>query len=130
MKRALVVFTVLLCALSLVAQEKSPKSASIGTDKLDYRPGDTIVITGQNWQGGEMVNLTLHQVPTRHADVVWSTPADSAGAVRDTNYVVQQQDLGTKFTLTAVGSKSGAVATVQFLDASTTVFAGTNPYVL
>src|SRR6266566_2631917 len=53
-------------------------SASVTADKIDYPPGDIVVITGTGWQPGEPVSLVIHEEPTTYGDVVLS--AAVAGA--------------------------------------------------
>src|SRR5687768_2826194 len=38
--------------------------ATVVTDKEDYLPGDTLVITGTGWQPGEVVQLHLVESPS------------------------------------------------------------------
>jgi hypothetical protein len=54
---ALLLLTV---AVPAFAQDST---ASIGTDKLDYMPGDVVSIFGRNWAPGETVTMVLHEDP-------------------------------------------------------------------
>ena len=46
--------------------------ASVTADKIDYPPGDIVVITGTGWQPGEPVSLVIHEEPTTYGEVVLS----------------------------------------------------------
>ena len=35
---------------------------TVTTDKLDYYPGDYVIITGSGWQPGEIVKLHLYEI--------------------------------------------------------------------
>lgn len=95
----------------------APASAqTVITDYPDYYPGETVVITGAGWWPGEVVSLRLDQHPTLHEPYVFTSTADSTGAFRNSDYVVEDQDLGTSFDLVATGLSSGLVATTFFTD--------------
>ena len=90
-------------------------SATITTDRSDYHPGDTVVISGGGWQAGEMVRLTLHR-DNDADDTVLQAVADQNGEITDAGYVCQETDLGVTFILTAEGLSSGYVAQTTFTD--------------
>ncbi len=100
-----------------VAQETEPKSPTLSVDKLDYAPGETVVITGTNWYPGETVTLLLREDPSIHADRSFLVNADMEGNVSYTGFAPEPHDVGVTFTLTASGQVSGAAADVQFTDA-------------
>src|SRR5215218_3979758 len=86
---------------------------TIQSDKADYAPGDTVTLTGSNWQPGESVHINVNddvgQTWSRDADVT----ADASGNITD------QFQLPTSFVavykVTATGAQSG-VATTTFTD--------------
>jgi hypothetical protein len=86
---------------------------TIQSDKDDYRPGETVTLTGSNWQPGESVHINVNddegQTWSRDVDVT----ADANGGVQD------QFQLPTSFVavykVTATGAQSG-VATTSFTD--------------
>jgi PKD domain/Bacterial cadherin-like domain/Bacterial Ig domain len=86
---------------------------TIQSDKDDYRPGETVTLTGSNWQAGESVHINVNddegQTWSRDVDVT----ADANGAIQD------QFQLPTSFVavykVTATGAQSG-VATTSFTD--------------
>ena len=53
-----------------------PPDAPVTTDKTDYQPGETVVISGSGFAAGEAVNLTLREDPARHPDTQLSATAD------------------------------------------------------
>ena len=55
--------------------------ATVKTDKDDYVPGQTVVITGGGWQPGETVTLLLQEdvSPPFHDDLVLTATADENG---------------------------------------------------
>src|SRR5215218_4784281 len=96
---------------------------TIQSDKADYAPGETVTLTGSNWQPGESVHITVNddegQTWNRNVDVT----ADPNGQIQD------QFQLPSSFvavyTVTATGAQSG-VATTSFTD-GTVFFRGTSP---
>lgn len=92
-------------------------SASVITDKSDYRPGESVTITGGGWQAGESIQLTLHREPLTAPDDTFTSVADVNGMFTFTGYTVQPSDFGVMFTLTAAGLTSGATAQTTFMDA-------------
>ena len=39
------------------------KAQTVTTDKADYQPGETVVITGTGWTAGETVKLYIEKEP-------------------------------------------------------------------
>ena len=103
---------------SVVAFESS--AATVATDQTDYSPGETVVITGANWQAGEIVQLTLHR-DNDTPDTLLSASADDSGNISNSDYVVQESDLDVTFLLTAVGQASGFTAQTTFTDQSSLI---------
>src|SRR6266508_4227307 len=91
-------------------------SATVTTDKTDYAPGDTVVITGSGWLPGETVTLNIHRDTNDPPDTVLSAAADANGNISNSEYVVQNYDLGVSFLLTATGQSSGYSAQTSFTD--------------
>ncbi|MBI3871937.1 MAG: hypothetical protein HY304_02535 [candidate division Zixibacteria bacterium] len=103
-------------------QTQSASPATIMTDKADYAPGETVVITGSGFRASETVNVQV-----THADGAtsgeghepWTVGADAAGGFV-TFWVVPFDDNGGATLLaTATGLTSGSVATTTFTDANT-----------
>jgi cysteine-rich repeat protein len=107
------------CRTRAVGLRKRDITGGVGvtTDKSDYQPGDVIVLTGTGWQPGEAVSMVLSVDPQMHPDVSLSSVADDSGSFTNTDYIVQDSDLGVTFTLTATGQSSGLTAlTAGFTD--------------
>jgi HYR domain len=105
----------LLACMTAVAQDAS-KSGSISTDKLDYQPGETVTIVGQNWAPGETILLQLHEEGTGVADLNLTSTAAGDGTFINQDFAPEQRQLGVKFTVTAKGETSGDTASLQFFD--------------
>jgi hypothetical protein len=101
---------------------------TVSTDKADYHPGDTVIVTGTGWLAGSTVELVFHEtvVPPNHPDEHLFTVVDGNGTI-DTSrpntpaddYLLEAHDLGVEYLLTAKGSASdGSPAEVSttFLD--------------
>ncbi|MEJ8845008.1 neocarzinostatin apoprotein domain-containing protein, partial [Lacibacter sp. H375] len=94
--------------------------ATVMTDKPDYQPGDTVVITGTGWQPGETVTLDVEEDPKPATcllphDLV--AVADAEGKIYSKQFLIKENHLGVTFTLTATGQSSGLVAVTIFKDA-------------
>src|SRR5262245_45559304 len=83
------VFTVCILNALAVAHAAHATLATVSTDKLDYSPGQTVVISGAGWQPGEAVELDLHEEPFVYSDRIWSVTADGDGEFTDTTYLVE-----------------------------------------
>ena len=94
--------------------------AAVTTDKTDYLPGQTAIITGTGFGAGETVTLKVE-----HADDTeeggeghgsWNVTADANGNFTSSWYVHPDDSLGSTFLLTAVGQSSGLTAQTTFTD--------------
>ncbi len=99
----------------------SPQSsARVMTDKPDYSPNSTAIITGGGFLAGEMVELqVLHAdgTPATGEDhEPWIVTADSLGGFETTWHVCEDDCRGSMLELTARGQTSGLEAKVQFSD--------------
>ncbi|HEX6647940.1 MAG TPA: hypothetical protein VF075_00325, partial [Pyrinomonadaceae bacterium] len=92
------------------------------TDRPNYFPGETALITGSGFSPGEVVTLQV-----RHADDTaeggaghepWSVVADSFGNFTSSWFVDPDDSAGSTFLLTATGNSSGLVAETTFTDGS------------
>jgi large repetitive protein len=96
---------------------------TIQSDQSDYAPGDTVNLTGSNWQPGESVHINVNddQTQTWSRDV--DVTADASGNVTD------QFQLPNTFVavykVTATGAQSG-VATTTFTDGNVIFRQGSN----
>src|SRR5215212_6835209 len=101
--------------------------ASITTDKVDYAPGETAVISGRGFQPGETVRLKIHEDPHTDLERGLDVVADADGNFTG-EYLVMEYDLDMKFIVGAKGLTSGWTAQTTFTDATTVTPAagGTN----
>ena len=92
--------------------------ATIKTDQTDYPPGVPVTITGSGWQPGEVVQMSLVEVPDLDGDspIPLTATADANGNIINTSFSTNIEDANIHFTLTAVGVVSQAQTT--FTDAS------------
>ncbi len=93
--------------------------AIVQTDKEDYQPYETVVVTGTGWLAGETVSLLLHEDADFHGDRTLYATADADGNFVNTEFAPEPHDIGVTFTLTATGQTSGYVAETTFKDSFT-----------
>jgi hypothetical protein len=93
--------------------------AVVWTDKDDYAPGETVVITGSGFLAGETIALTLQEDPEVHDLRTFSVVADETGAFTFSEFAPEEHDLEVRFILTAEGQTSGRQAQTTFTDAIT-----------
>src|SRR5215831_4057676 len=96
-----------------VSSAEAVISPSVITDKEDYSPGQTVLITGFGFQAGESVTLqVLHDGAmgdneTSDAHAPWYTTADENGDIFSTWIVpVDEDEAGALLKLTADGQTS------------------------
>jgi uncharacterized repeat protein (TIGR01451 family) len=89
--------------------------ATLKTDKPDYTPGETVIITGTGWEPGETVSLLLQEVPRTHEERTLTATADASGNIFNNEFQPEEHDLGVRFYLTASGQALQAQTT--FTDA-------------
>src|SRR5215218_9779078 len=91
-------------------------SASVTTDKTDYQPGETVVISGSGFAAGETVNITLKEDPANHPDTQLTATADEYGNFFNKEFSPNEEHRGVTFNMTAVGQASGRSAEYKFTD--------------
>jgi uncharacterized repeat protein (TIGR01451 family) len=98
--------------------------ATVSTDREDYSPGDTVAVTGNGWEPGETVSLLFHEDvdPQIHPDRTLTAVADETGHIFNRDYVINEEDVGIQFILTATGLTSGRTAQTTFTDGNKLVF--------
>ena len=97
--------------------------ARIWTDRDDYHPGDPVVLSGSGWKANEDVYLYAVDDETQQWSYGSTETAGADGSFIDSPYfIVQQQQLGATFTVTAVGAQSAMQADVEFTDAPSITF--------
>ncbi len=107
---ALGVFLITLIPLQLVLGQ-----ATVTTDKDDYYPGETVLITGSGWEAGEDVRLHIIS-DCGCTNVTFITTADVAGNIYCNEFLIEDMHLGATFWLTATGLSSGLTAETTFTD--------------
>src|SRR5438034_4146833 len=93
---------------------------TIKTDKDDYLPDVRAIISGGGWAPGEAVTLVFTEVPKRHPDQFLKLTADASGNLYYDQWAPERHDLGIRFYVTAIGSKSGSQAQMTFTDGDST----------
>src|SRR5688572_28036628 len=102
--------------------------ATVTTDKLDYQPGEYVIITGSGWTPGETVTLHFDETPVPATCLLshdLTAVADANGDIYNNQFLVKENHLGVHFILTATGLSSGFVAVTEFDDDADITVAGT-----
>ncbi len=89
---------------------------TVTTNKSDYSPGEYVIVTGSNWEPGQVVKLTFTETPLLHPEEYLYATADLAGNIYNDEYLIDPHDLGQFFTLVATQQSSGLTATTTFTD--------------
>src|SRR5947208_4385515 len=90
-----------------------PNGETVTTDKSDYMPGETVVISGTGWTANQDVALNITDSNSVDRwDVI--VTADGAGNISNSYFVIQPEDVGLAFTLTA--TQGTVTAWTQFTD--------------
>src|SRR6185503_4948720 len=115
-ERAVVISALLIACCAAVFQTSrvaaAPPASSVQTNRSEYQPNDTVIVTGCGWQPGAPITLTFHEMLEKplHADVVISTFADDGGVIDtsrlntpDDDFQPDAHDRGLTYQLTATG---------------------------
>lgn len=101
----------------LKPSEGTTSLAVVTTDKTDYLPGETVVISGSGWMAGETVALALHREGSAvGADTELTAIADEYGNIVNKEFKTTEEHLGATFSLSATGRNSGSTASATFTD--------------
>ena len=90
--------------------------ATIKTDKDDYPPGQTAIITGSGWEPNEQVTLLFQEDPAVHADYELTVTADGEGNIYHDQWAPEEHDANVRFYLLAFGQQSRRRAQMTFTD--------------
>ncbi|MCK4302103.1 MAG: hypothetical protein KAW91_04985, partial [candidate division Zixibacteria bacterium] len=119
----LTAFFLAFCGLALGAQlNAATVSATIYTNAPDYAPGDSVVIAGSGYWGGE--TITVQVTPTDgtpssgEAYDPWDIVAESNGDF-ETYWIVPEDAVDREMLVEATGQSSGLYATTTFTDCNT-----------
>jgi hypothetical protein len=90
-----------------------PGGETVTTDKSDYEPGETVLISGTGWTPNEAVAL---HIDDSNGIARWdaSVTADPSGNISNSDFVIQPEDVGLAFMLTA--TQGTVTAWTQFTD--------------
>jgi len=102
--------------LAAIAAASPVLAQTVTTDKADYYPGETVIVTGNGWLPGERVSLFFSETPYQFVPLTLYAEADSTGAIYSDEYLIQPYHLGTSFVLTAYGLTSELMAQTAFTD--------------
>ncbi|WP_460389948.1 MBG domain-containing protein, partial [Algoriphagus aestuariicola] len=117
-KMTRLLFLVLTLGLGLLSLNAMGQ-ATVTTDKLDYIPGEYVIITGAGWQPGETVTLHIAEDPKPATCILphdMTAVADANGNIYNDQMLIKENHLGVAFVLTATGQSSGLTATTTFTD--------------
>src|SRR5207302_5593493 len=92
-------------------------TAGIATDKRDYAPATTVIMTGHGWAPGETVTIELVEDPMLDTHPALTAVADSSGNWTNTEFSPDEHDVSVRFIATATGGTSGMRAQTTFTDA-------------
>ena len=114
-----------LSAQSLTSKQSAAPTQprpTLWTDKVDYQPGTTAVISGAGFRAGETVTvLVLHADGTSDSGAdhqEWTTVANASGQIQTTWHVCEDDCVGSVLRASATGRTSGLIASVRFTDAA------------
>ena len=94
-------------------------SAVVTTEKTEYFPGETVLITGASWQPGESVELIIrgdNGTPDRLLNAV----ADETGNLRTSEFAFPASGVDVTYVLTAMAQSSGYAAQTTFANTTQT----------
>src|ERR1041384_3472944 len=110
-------------ALGVMLLGQSLRAATLTTDKDDYSPGQTVIITGSGFAPGETVSVVIKHVdgttnpPISHGP--WTAVANSSGGLSTTWVVCSTDCVGALLDVVATGTTSFVTASARFTDGST-----------
>src|SRR5215210_8076447 len=122
---ALLVFPAVAFAETIAPDGTTSTSMpTIQSDKADYAPGETVTLTGSNWQPGESVHINVNDTYgaswARNVDVTANANGEITDSFNLPDWFVSDYDV------TATGAQSG-MATTTFTDSQPTQVRVANP---
>src|SRR5690606_2664542 len=89
---------------------------TVTSDKEDYAPGETAIITGTGWVYDSFVDVHFEEEPAHdHHHGYHDTKVDENGNWR-IEYPIEERHLGVKFTAIVVGKTTGHEERAYFTD--------------
>ncbi|HVP38014.1 MAG TPA: HYR domain-containing protein [Candidatus Saccharimonadales bacterium] len=119
--------TAAVCLIALASATAASGQATVATNKADYAPGDTVLVTGTGWQPGEVVTLTFRESPSPHPPQVITATADADGRFENRDYIAHAHGDSTQCTIDALGNSSGLTARTTFTDSPNVLTCYVNP---
>ncbi|NMC37924.1 MAG: DUF11 domain-containing protein, partial [Bacteroidales bacterium] len=89
---------------------------TITTNKVDYSPGDVVIVSGKGWQPFENVSLVMKELNFNNPGKTSTIQCNGIGQFSTAYYTVVNADRGAFFHITATGQTSKHVATITFND--------------
>jgi len=107
-----------VASVTVSAQSATPlaNAPKVTSDKPDYHPGEVVTLAGTGWKPGELVTIVMVVNPVTHQDVTLTAVADANGNFTNSDYMVQQSDLGVTFHVAATGAAGDIAAPFTFTD--------------
>ncbi|MBA2313409.1 MAG: hypothetical protein H0V97_11520, partial [Actinobacteria bacterium] len=107
-----------ISATFAMANPEASNTATISSDRGDYAPGETVALSGSNWQPGELVHIRVNDDQGK----TWSRDVDVIAGIDGS--ITDQFQLPDWFvalyTVTATGPQSGTAAT-SFTDGTVAI---------
>ncbi|HEY8562282.1 MAG TPA: PxKF domain-containing protein [Pyrinomonadaceae bacterium] len=100
--------------------------ATVTTDRTDYKPGETVVITGSAFTVYEPVTLKIEREGVEAA--TFQANADENGNFINRQFVIGANDVGASFVVKATGATSGKTAQSNFTDGTITYTPATQTF--
>ena len=92
------------------------QTVSVTTDKRNYAPGETVIITGRGWKHYDSVQIILTHVEPLpnppHTHAPWFVKPAGSGSIRS-EWLVTNQESGTSIELRATGFSRGLPTNVS-----------------
>jgi hypothetical protein len=128
-KRSLRLGVVLFLFAAVVELITQSRAATVTTDKSDYAPYDTVVISGNGFAPDETVHNQVSRLVGLQDETgfaPWDAITDAAGRFSTTWYVFGPDLVGATLRLSSVGQSSGRKAQAFFTDSRTIISATLN----
>lgn len=89
---------------------------TIASDKEDYAPGETAVVTGRGWTLDDSVVIRLEEYPVVDSGSGYQSIEVRPDGSWEVRYPIEQWHVGVTFTISAHGMQSGYKAVTVFSD--------------
>ena len=133
MKRFLALTLTIMVAVGLTLGVTASRAAifegsdaRVTTDRTDYQPGETVIISGTGFLAGENIKLEVTRETVHYRAL--SASADEYGNFSNKELVINEDDRGASFTVTATGETSGYSAQSRFTDGTLSYIPVTQEY--